>query len=415
MISKAVRLYGKNDLRVETFNIPSPAEGELLLKIKSSAICTSCNKVASLGSDHHRVPDDIAVNPIILGHEFAADIAAVGEGVDSVYSVGDSCIVQPMVYDKGGETLAVGHSFTTLGGYATYVIVPAAVVKSGGVILWQGESYYRAALAEPLACIIAAWRSQYHTMEKSYKPVYGHKQGGRTLLLGGSGSMGYLTSLLWQIRADQDSLLLIYGRDQEKLSRLSRQFVDDDRIDVVNEAECTYESLLEVSNGEGFDDIVVFAPSCALVKLGLDLLAYDGCLNMFAGPLDKEFSVGVNFHAVHYKKHHIVGSSGASEEDMKTALSLLADGVLDPSFLVSHIGGIGSVPESVKQLGELSSGKKLIYPQFDFPLTEINQFGKLAESDSRFEDVAKCISDCGGFWSCEAEEALLNIEKLCVK
>lgn len=410
MISKAVRLYGKNDLRVETFNLPSPAEGELLLEVKSSAICTSCSKVTTLGVDHHRVPDDISENPIILGHEFAAKIVAVGEGTESRFAVGEACVVQPMVYDKGGEKLAVGHSFTNLGGYATYVLVPASVVKSGGVIIWDGGSYYRAALAEPLACIIAAWRSQYHTHEKSYKPIYGHKQGGRTLLLGGSGSMGYLTALLWQIRADESSSLLIYGRNQKKLNRIAEQFNSDKRISVVSESEVDFDSLLELSAGEGFDDIVVFASSEELVNLGLALLAYDGCLNMFAGPQESNFTVGVNFHAVHYKKHHIVGSSGASEEDMKTALSLLSDGLLDPSFLISHVGGIDSVPESVMQLRNLPSGKKLIYPQFDFPLTEIGAFRELAEKDPRFAEVVHCIDDNGGFWSVEAEKALLSIE-----
>lgn len=412
MNSRAVRLYGKHDLRLETFPLRELEDGELLLKVVSSAICTSCYKVATLGEDHHRVPDSIQTNPVLLGHEFSAEIVEVTESLSEKYVEGESCVVQPMAYIEEKEVLAVGHSFDSLGGYATYVIVPKDVVGCGAVVKWRGNSFYKAALAEPLACIIAAWRSQYHTHRASFKPVHGAKKGGRTLLLGGTGAMGFLTSLLWQQRIEGESKLYIYGSNEGKIERLRSFFQNDARVSVLSSENCGKEELLDLSAGEGFDDIVVFASSKKLVSLGLDLLAYDGCLNMFAGPFEKSFSVEVDFHAVHYKRHHIVGSSGASEEDLKTALSLLADSKIDPTFLITHIGGLDSVAKTVCNLPAISGGKKLIYPHLEFPLIEIAKIEKLLDLDQVFQPVVNQVVQDGYIWSDKAESVLLNIEKI---
>ncbi len=411
MQSRAVRMYGKNDLRVEELQLPELEDGELLLSVKASAICSSCSKIVSLGEDHHRVPNTVSTNPIILGHEFSAEIIKVSKCLENDYNVGDMCVVQPMLYREGGESLAVGHSFPYLGGYATCVKVPKWVVESGGVVVWEGLGSYKAALAEPLACIIAAWRSQYHTLQKSYKPVYGHRPSGKTLLLGGTGAMGYLTILLWQLRADIDATLVVYGRNEEKLATLTDLFCNDKRITVVG-ASIAKNELLALSGGDGFDDVVVFASSTPLIGLGLSILAYDGCLNMFSGPKDSEFTVPVNFHAVHYKRHHIVGSSGASEEDMRTAVQLLSSGGMDPSHLITHIGGLNAVPATVMSSVPHLSGKKLIYPHLDFPLTKLSEIENLVPFDKRFSTVDMLVKHNNGFWNVDAELELLNITKL---
>ena len=76
--TKAVRLYGKNDLRLEEFQLPAIKEDEILAKVVSDSICMSSHKAALQGSDHKRVPDDIHINPTIIGHEFAGVILEVG-------------------------------------------------------------------------------------------------------------------------------------------------------------------------------------------------------------------------------------------------------------------------------------------------------------------------------------------------
>ena len=78
MKTRAVRLYGKNDLRLEEFELPEIKDDEILVKVVSDSICMSTYKAAIQGSDHKRVPKDIDKNPVIVGHEFAGDIVKVG-------------------------------------------------------------------------------------------------------------------------------------------------------------------------------------------------------------------------------------------------------------------------------------------------------------------------------------------------
>ncbi len=54
-----------------------------------------------------------------------------------------------------------------------------------------------------------------------------------------------------------------------------------------------------------------------------------------------------NFYNVHYNSTHVVGTSGGSTDDMKEAIALSATGQLQPSFMVTHIGGLDAVPETV--------------------------------------------------------------------
>ncbi len=75
----AVRMYGRRDLRMETFELPEPKEDEILAEVVSDSVCMSSHKAAEQGPAHKRVPADVARNPVILGHEFAGRLLQVGE------------------------------------------------------------------------------------------------------------------------------------------------------------------------------------------------------------------------------------------------------------------------------------------------------------------------------------------------
>lgn len=79
MKTKALRLYGKNDLRLESFDLPEIGDDEILATVVTDSICLSSWKEANLGADHKKVPDNVAENPIIIGHEFCGDILQVGK------------------------------------------------------------------------------------------------------------------------------------------------------------------------------------------------------------------------------------------------------------------------------------------------------------------------------------------------
>ena len=79
MKTKALRLYGVNDLRLEEFELPQIKDDEILVEVISDSVCMSTYKAASLGANHKRVPDNVAENPTIVGHEFAGNIVEVGK------------------------------------------------------------------------------------------------------------------------------------------------------------------------------------------------------------------------------------------------------------------------------------------------------------------------------------------------
>ena len=79
MKTKAVRLYGVMDLRLEEFELPPISEGEILAEVFSDSICMSSYKAAAQGAKHKRVPNDVADHPVIIGHEMCGVILEVGK------------------------------------------------------------------------------------------------------------------------------------------------------------------------------------------------------------------------------------------------------------------------------------------------------------------------------------------------
>ena len=110
MKTTAVRIYGKNDLRLETFELPPIKDDEILAKVVSDSLCMSSYKAASQGADHKRVPNDVAVNPTIVGHEFCGEIVEVGSKWKDKFSPGEKYSIQP-AHNKNGSQDAPGYSY----------------------------------------------------------------------------------------------------------------------------------------------------------------------------------------------------------------------------------------------------------------------------------------------------------------
>ena len=79
MMTKAVRIHGKMDLRLEEIELPEVGDDDVRVKIISDSICMSSYKAAVEGAAHKRVPNDVAEHPTIVGHEFCGVIDAVGQ------------------------------------------------------------------------------------------------------------------------------------------------------------------------------------------------------------------------------------------------------------------------------------------------------------------------------------------------
>ena len=134
---KAARWYEKGDIKVEEIDAPSPGKGEVLLKVKACGIC---------GSDLHeyrdgpfiipRKPHPLtgrSLGPVVLGHEFSAEVVEPGEGVSNVEK-GDRVTVNALIYcgecayckkEQWNMCIKLGTvGFAADGAFAEYTVVP---------------------------------------------------------------------------------------------------------------------------------------------------------------------------------------------------------------------------------------------------------------------------------------------------
>ena len=415
MKTRAVRLYGEMDLRMEEFELPEMKEDEILARVVSDSLCASTYKAAKQGSAHKRVPADVAENPVIVGHEFCGEIVKVGSKWADEFKAGDRFIIQPALNYKGSLD-APGYSYHYIGGDATYIVIPNEVMEMKCLIPYEGESFFAGSMTEPYSCVIGTFHAMYHTRYGSYVHHMGIREGGKMIMLAGNGPMGQ-AAIDYILHCDlRPSLLVVTGRRQEQLDRLAQLLTVEDAaahgvaLHYFNTAACedAKAELLALTGGTGYDDVLVFTPVSSMVELGDELLANDGCLNFFSGPSDRNFKAQLNFYNVHYASTHIVGTSGGNTEDMKEAVAMMNEGKINPSILVSHIGGLDAVAEATKHLPEIPGSKKLIYTGIQLPLTAIADFEKLGKEDPFFARLDELCKANHGLWSAEAEKYLLE-------
>ncbi len=413
MKTKAVVLSGKNQVYIRAFELPKITKDELLVKVVSDSICLSSYKAVLRGEAHKRVPDDIHEKPIILGHEFAGIIEQVGENLKDRYVVGQRFVLQPAMGLESGYS--AGYSYEYFGGNATYCIIPKIAIDLGCVLPLKGTYFANASLAEPMSCIIGAFKASYHTKPYVYKHDMGIKEGGMLALLGCAGPMG-LGAIEYAINGPvKPKKVVVVDIDSERLKRASSLIrVDDAKskgIELIylntKEVDAVSE-LMKLSNHKGYDDVFVFAAVKGLIEIGDDILGNDGCLNFFAGPTDNVFKVPYNFYKVHYEGTHVVGTSGGSTEDMLESIELSEKGLINPSFMVTHIGGLNAAPETTKNLPNIPGGKKLIYPHIEMELTAIEAFETLGHNNKLFKELADICKKYNNVWNEEAEKFLLE-------
>jgi threonine dehydrogenase-like Zn-dependent dehydrogenase len=373
-------------------------------------MCLSTYKAVSLGPDHKRVPDDVADNPTMTGHEFAGVIAEVGANLADRYHVGQHVAIQPALGLPTGES--PGYSYPYYGGDATYTIVPKVAVDHGCVLPYDDDYFANASLAEPMMCIIGAFHSNFHTTQFVYSHDMGIRPGGKVAILGVGGPMG-MGAIQYALAGPyKPSLVVAADIDGDRLRRLEELIPtssspDGTELVYLDTSKSDPVALLqEACGGAGYDDVFVFVPSRALLETADEVLGTDGCLNFFAGPTDQNFKAEFNFYKVHYETTHVVGTSGGSADDMRESLRLSAEGRINPSMMVTHIGGLDSVPSAVLDLPVVPGGKRLIYPQISLPLTAISDFAELGKEDPLFARLTESCEAHDGLWNREAEAIL---------
>ena len=414
MKTKAVRIHGKNDIRLDEFDLPPIKDDEILAHVVSDSLCMSSYKAAIQGEDHKRVPNNVAQHPTIVGHEFSGRIVEVGKKWQKQFKADQKFSVQPAVkYSEGPE--AIGYSYEYTGGNMTYAILCSDIMEDNCLLAYEGEGYFPASLAEPMACIINAYHASYHTTPLLPDHTMGIVEGGTMAILAGVGPMG-LGAIDYALHSDRrPSLLVVTDIDADRLARAETLFPpkkaekDGIRLMFINTKDVADvpAHLRSFTDSKGYDDVLVMAPVKPVIECGDQILGTDGCMNFFAGPLDKAFTAEFNFYNVHYGRTHIVGTSGGSTNDMREGLGLMSQGRINPAVMVTHIGGLDCVVETTMNLPNIPGGKKLIYTNINMPLTAIDDFAAKGETDPLFKTLAEITERHHGLWSVEAEDYLL--------
>ena len=415
MKAKAVRMYGEMDLRLEEFELPEIKEDEILVKVMSDSICMSTYKLAKQGKKHKRAPQDIDVHPIIVGHEFSGDIVQVGDKWKDQFKPGEKFALQPALNYKGSLD-SPGYSYRYCGGASTYCIIPHEVMELGCLLKYDGDSYFKASLGEPMSCIIGGYHANYHTNKQNYDHAMGTKEGGNILIMGGCGPMGLGAVSYGLCFENKPKRIVVTDISEEKIARAKECIPESEAaeqgIELIYVNTSAYDDpeaeLMKISEGHGYDDVFVYVPFKPVAEMGDRLLAFDGCMNFFAGPTDNQFKAEINLYNCHYTSTHIMGTTGGNTADLIEAIDRAAKHEINPAVMVTHVGGINAVADATCHLPEIPGGKKLTYMQFDMPLTALTDFSELGKTDTLFAKLDVCVKANRGLWNAEAEKILFE-------
>ena len=416
MNTKAVRIYGVKDLRLEEFELSTMKDDEIEARIVTDSLCMSTYKVSNQGEKHKKLPNDLKNHPVIMGHEFCGVITKVGEKWKHLYKPGDCFVAQPNL--GRADTFSLGYSFPYVGGEATNVVIMNEAIEKGCLLPYKGEGFFEGALVEPLSCIVAGFKANFHLRDRNdYDHTMGIKEGGALAILGGTGPMGFLAIDYAIHNEKRPKHLVVTGRTQSKLDMAKRLYPVEEAakygvtltyVLTADEDDIVEELKALTPDAKGFDDIFLMAAKERLVTQAEQLLAYDGCLNFFAGPADSKFASTINFYNIHYNATHFVGTSGSNTQDMKDAIALIENKTVNVAKIATHIMGLNHVCESILNLPKMPGGKKIVYSGKEFPVTDVSAFGENNELEKHLKEL---VDAHDGLWNAEAEQYFLEHAK----
>jgi len=229
---------------------PKTAPGTVKVKVKASGIC---------GSDVPRVlHNGVHFYPIVLGHEFAGDVAEVGEGVENI-KVGDRVSGAPLIpcmkcddCQKGNYSLCKHYSFIgsrQQGSNADYVVIPAA----NAVVFDKSISYEQGAMFEPSTVAL------HGVLCNDYK-------GGDSVAVLGGGTIGMFTMQWAKIFGSRK--VVVFDISEERLDMAKRLGADE----TVNTLEEGFmEKAMAFTKGKGYDCVFETAGQPVTMRMGFEL------------------------------------------------------------------------------------------------------------------------------------------------
>jgi L-iditol 2-dehydrogenase len=339
---RAQVFYGPGDLRYEESPVPDPGPGEVVLRIEAALTCGS--DVKTLRRGH---PVMIPTVPTIFGHELAGTVTAVGRNV-TVVREGDRAVAANSApcggcraCRRGQENLCDDLLFVN-GAYAEYIALPPRLVARNLVRIPPGVPAARAAFAEPVACCLRAVDAA---------PL----RSGDTVVILGHGPLGLLLGLLARAAGAR---VVLTGKSGPRLTQAH----------TLGFAACLdiagVEDPVGLIRHTAGDDV-----RCAIDATGrpeaweqaVAVTAKGGAVVLFGGCAPGT-SIRVDTQRLHYEELRLVGVFHHTPATIRLAVTMLVEGRLDPSPLVTHRMGLEAVPEALALMSRGEALKVLIQP-----------------------------------------------------
>ena len=336
---RVARYYNNRDVRLEELPTPPIGPGELLVRVKASGIC---------GSD---VMEWYRVHkaPLVLGHEIAGEIVAVGEGVEE-YKAGDRISAVHHIPCNTCHYCRSGHSTVceTLrrthfdpGGFAEYVRLPSINVDHGVYRLSDEVSFEEATFIEPLACVIRGQR-------------LARIQPGHCVLVIGSGIAGLLHIQL--ARAREAGRIVATDRVDHRLEAARRLGADA----TIHAKEDVPVLLRRFNEGRPADTVIICTGSPAAIAQGLQSVDRGGTVLFFA-PTEPGVTLPLSINDLFWRNEITLTSSYASDpSDCKAALELIRTRSVRVREMITHRLGLAETGLGFKLVAEAKESIKVI-------------------------------------------------------
>lgn len=364
---------GRNN-QPEKLSVPEPDENQMLVRVDSVALCFSDVKVINMGKQHPKLYNrDLTKEPTRLGHETAVTVIKVGHHLKRQYQPGQRLAVQPDIYQQGKST---AYGYTVPGGLIQYHLMGAEILDTDeGACLLNvngGLGYAEASMLEPWGCVMAAY-----TQRRRLDP----KKDGKMWIVGRVGDEREY-DFSYGLDAPGTIVLTDAPTAVEKLvSKTNAHIEIHNGLNVESYAAM----VNELTDGNGFDDIIVLDPDTA-DKVGAiaGLIARRGTLNMVGeNSLDEKVQADVG--RLHYDYISFIGNKGPDIAASYGAQRNRCE--LHPQGVAVFVGGGGPMGQMhVQRALELPLGpKKVIATEIsDKRLAALKQkVGPIAERNNR--------------------------------
>jgi len=331
---KAALFYGgREDMRVESIDIPQIEDGDILLKVRACGICGSDARSYFNGiEERYKIP-------IIFGHELTAVVDRVGGPVQG-YSTGDRVVVAPIYgcgqcefCTSGKENLCenvVVFGCTYDGGYAEYMHIPERGVQRGALVKIDDRiSDLDGTMIEPFSCCLHGLRRL-------------HIQPGDSVLVFGSGPIGLSHMMLAKkLGAGRVAILDMVEKRLKEAVRLDADLTID-----LNSSSWE-KTARDFTGKNGADIVVTAAPSVAAITDSLKVIKSDGKILIFGGlPHGNVLSFDPN--VIHYREVTITGSIDATIDDFNRAVAMAPS--LGLGRFITHTFSIDEVKKGMETM-----------------------------------------------------------------